>query len=140
MRLVTVATFPTEPEAQLGRSSLAAHGIESFLVDEHIVALDPLASLAYRGVKLQVGEADASTACELLEASDAAADDEAPSERHELERAEPSISAFGVIGLALALLGVLMIVGEPQVVAGWFFVVAGSGTWALGRLRPAGRE
>ena len=54
-RRVTVAIFGRPFEAHLARSRLAADGIESFVADEHLMALYQ-APVAFGGVRLQVRE------------------------------------------------------------------------------------
>lgn len=67
MPLVTVATFLSPADAQIAQSTLASRGIETFLADEHVVRMDPLAAIAYGGVKINVGAADAAEARAILE-------------------------------------------------------------------------
>lgn len=64
--LVTVATFSLPGEAHLVRAKLKSEGIESFLLDEHAVAMDVSHSQVLGGIKLQVREADVSHAAEIL--------------------------------------------------------------------------
>ena len=137
MRLVTVATFSSEPEAQLARTTLAAHGIEGTLVDDNIVALDPFATLAYRGVKVQVPDVHVDEAQDVLASHDAPTEGDAPADaRESIDVARPPSTLFGATTLVLALVGIFLIVGEPQAAAGWFLGLAAIGTWIVGRLPP----
>lgn len=54
MPLVTVARFRDPPAAHVARALLEAHGIESFLANEHYVGMDWLHSQAVGGVELRV--------------------------------------------------------------------------------------
>lgn len=65
-RLITVATFSQPTEAYILKGRLEAEGIPCFLGDEHIIAAQPLYSVAVGGVKLQVTEGDAQEAMEML--------------------------------------------------------------------------
>lgn len=65
-RLVTVATFNQPTEAHILKGRLEAEGIPCFLGDEHIIAAQPLYSIAVGGVKLQVTEGDVEEALEML--------------------------------------------------------------------------
>lgn len=69
-RLVTVARFvySADPvsEAELARIKLESEGIGCFLAGKNFVGVYWLASLADRGVKLQVRESDAERAKEIL--------------------------------------------------------------------------
>jgi hypothetical protein len=57
-RLITVATFSQPTEAHILKGRLEAEGIPCFLGDEHIIAAQPLYSVAVGGVKLRVTEGD----------------------------------------------------------------------------------
>lgn len=65
-RLITVATFSQPTEAHILKGRLEAEGIPCFLGDEHIIAAQPLYSLAVGGVKLQVTEGDEQEAREMI--------------------------------------------------------------------------
>ena len=64
--LVTVKTFTYVHEAAVAKSLLTSEGIFCFLKDELTIQAQPFYSNALGGVKLQVGEADAAAAIELL--------------------------------------------------------------------------
>lgn len=64
--LVTIATFRDLPEALLAKGKLDSAGIQTFLADDNLVRTDWFWSNAIGGVKLQVGEADAQEALDLL--------------------------------------------------------------------------
>lgn len=53
-------------EAHLVKEKLKSEGIESFLLDEHAVAMDVTYSQVLGGVKLQVKESDVRRAAEIL--------------------------------------------------------------------------
>lgn len=65
-RLVTVAAFDHPYRAQFARMRLDAEGIESFLLDENIVTMNPMFAVGVGGIKLQVRESDAARAAEIL--------------------------------------------------------------------------
>ncbi len=64
---VTVATFFSHAEALLARTRLESSGIECFLKDEHLNRIHALAAPAIGGIKLQVPDADAAQARDILE-------------------------------------------------------------------------
>lgn len=124
MRLVTVATFPYVPEAQLAQSALAARGIDSILADEHIIGLDPLATTVFDGVKVQVADAFADDARSVLaalpddgEAGDEAGDEAAEEDEESRNPRSRAITGASVL-LALLLLGYFA--GMPHERAAWF--------------------
>lgn len=65
---VTIATYATAPAAHIANGRLRAEGIDTRLVDEHVVR-----AIAIGGIKLQVPRAQASLAQEIL-ATDYSAD------------------------------------------------------------------
>jgi ssDNA-binding Zn-finger/Zn-ribbon topoisomerase 1 len=65
--LVTVATYSYPLEAHLHRAKLESEGIDSVVVDEHIVNANWLYSIAVGGVRLQVKESDLARAREILD-------------------------------------------------------------------------
>ncbi|WP_018479737.1 putative signal transducing protein [Pontibacter roseus] len=65
-RLITIATFNQPTEAHILKGRLEAEGIPCFLGDEHIIAAQPLYSVAVGGVKLRVTEGDEQEAREML--------------------------------------------------------------------------
>ena len=79
MAPVVVARFTTIGEAEIARSALRASGIEVAIADEHIIAIDWLASNAVGGVKLLVREEDRDRAARIIAGGeveeDALADD-----------------------------------------------------------------
>ncbi len=87
--LVTIATFSTAVEADLARARLESEGIECFLADEHTVTVNWLYSQAVGGVKLQVREADAQRAVEILKGTSTLAEDAEGRETEETEGAKP---------------------------------------------------
>jgi hypothetical protein len=66
-RLVTVATFENSTQAQVAKLALEAQGIRAILGDEMTVDLFWTLSNAISGVKVQVLEADADRAVQILE-------------------------------------------------------------------------
>lgn len=64
--MITIARFSLPLDAQIARSSLEAAGIPVFLADEHTINLNWMYSDAMGGVRLQVPEAYAQEALELL--------------------------------------------------------------------------
>lgn len=66
MNLVTVKTFDNPIDAHLAKSVLAHHGIQSFLIDENMVALNPLFNVTVGGIKLRVPEIEVAKAHTLL--------------------------------------------------------------------------
>lgn len=64
--LVVVATFRDLPEAELARGILDSAGITCFLDDANTIRMDWFLSNAIGGIKLPVGQEDATTANELL--------------------------------------------------------------------------
>ena len=53
-RLITIAVFPFSTEAHIVRAKLESQGIVVFLKDLNMVDIDPLATIAIGGIKLQV--------------------------------------------------------------------------------------
>jgi len=68
-KLKTIANFSEPFEAHLAKARLDSCGIECVLVGENFVATYWFASLADRGIKLQVRESDADRAGEILAAA-----------------------------------------------------------------------
>ena len=66
MDLVTIKAFDESMQAHLVKSKLESEGIECWLLDDHSVSVQPWASFALGGVKLQVREADLERANEIL--------------------------------------------------------------------------
>ena len=81
-----VATFSTLGEAEAAKSALDAAGIESWIADENMVAMDWMYSNAIGGVKLVVADEDAGDAEEVL-ANAATPEEETPPQAPEI--AEP---------------------------------------------------
>lgn len=67
MHLLTVHRLHTSIDAHLLQNYLESEGIESFILDEHTVDVNPLFSNAIGGVRLQVREEDAPRAVALIE-------------------------------------------------------------------------
>jgi len=63
---VTVATFFSQPEFLLARARLESAGIECFALDENMLRIGGWHSHILGGIKLQVWEADAGDAREIL--------------------------------------------------------------------------
>ncbi len=64
--LVTVASFPDVPEAQLARERLELEGIQAFVADALTAGVMPYLTGSTGGVRLQVGAKDAERAREVL--------------------------------------------------------------------------
>jgi membrane protease YdiL (CAAX protease family) len=64
--LVTVASFDFRADAEVQKLLLEENGIQAFLADDNLVGLNWFLSNAVGGVKLQVAEADADRANEIL--------------------------------------------------------------------------
>ena len=65
--LVTIASYWFLDDAMIARNALDGAGIESFLDDENIVAVNWFNANAVHGVKLRVRNVDALVAAEVLE-------------------------------------------------------------------------
>jgi hypothetical protein len=74
---VTLASFSHPTEAEPLRGKLESEGIDCFLADQNLVAINPLASAALGGVKLQVRASDLERARRILERDQGVLDDEA---------------------------------------------------------------
>jgi hypothetical protein len=72
-----VGTYSDVMAAHVARARLEAEGIRTFLLDEHLLTIDPLIAGAIGGVKLVVAAADADLARELLARPPAACDEPA---------------------------------------------------------------
>jgi hypothetical protein len=64
--LIIIGQYRDLAEAQLARGLLESSGIECFLADDNLVGINWLLSNAVGNVKLQVREADAEAALEIL--------------------------------------------------------------------------
>jgi len=65
-KLVTVISFTFTYEAAIVRGRLESEGISCFLQDEFFLQVNPFATNAIGGVKLQVPESDLNHAIEIL--------------------------------------------------------------------------
>lgn len=65
-RLVIITSYMWVYEAHLAKALLESYDIEAFVSDDNIVTVDPLASVAYGGVKVMVSEDEAVRALEIL--------------------------------------------------------------------------
>lgn len=70
MKLVTIKTFVYPHEATMAMHMLEDNGIESFLMDELSIQINPIYSNTLGGAKLQVWEQDAEQALLLLAQND----------------------------------------------------------------------
>jgi membrane protease YdiL (CAAX protease family) len=66
-KLITVATFDSPSEAEVGKLFLEENGIRAILADSNLVGMNRFLSNAVGGVKLQVAASDADQASEILE-------------------------------------------------------------------------
>jgi hypothetical protein len=64
--LVTIARFSSAIEAHLARTKLESEGIQAFVADEHMIAINPIYDLALGGVKLQIKNSDVERARKSL--------------------------------------------------------------------------
>lgn len=65
--LITIRTFSYPTQAYLAKSLLEAYGVEAFVADDYIVAMNWLYSNTVGGVKIQVRKRDVPAAIKLLE-------------------------------------------------------------------------
>jgi len=65
-KLITVFSFNFAYEAYIVRGKLESEGIDCFFRDEYYLQLNPLATNAIGGVKLQVLERDLNRTIEIL--------------------------------------------------------------------------
>ena len=77
--LITIASFDHPIEANLAKTRLEAVGIECVLTNEHIAGMNWVWAPTIGGVGLQVLEADARRALEILEGE---SDDEDGADEH----------------------------------------------------------
>lgn len=104
-----VGQFPSRGEAEVARGMLSEHGIEARLVVDDVAGLHPELSLATGGVTLEVDEADADEARELLEDVIPASP---PSVRPRLRRRVIAVLLFAVaLILAVAIVTAIAEVG-----------------------------
>ncbi|MGA7616165.1 MAG: DUF2007 domain-containing protein [Thermoanaerobaculia bacterium] len=75
---VLIARFVSIPDAEGARSALGASGVEAFLADENMVAMNWLYSNAIGGIRLFVRREDAERAREVLELAPSAESEEEP--------------------------------------------------------------
>lgn len=64
--LVTVATFPDVPQAELARQRLEMEGVQAFVFDEQTVAVMPFMAGSLGGIRVQVSPDDEAKAREIL--------------------------------------------------------------------------
>ncbi len=77
--LITIASFDHPIEANLAKTRLEAEGIECVLTNEHIAGMNWVWAPTIGGVGLQVLEADARRALEILEGE---SDDDDSADEH----------------------------------------------------------
>ena len=65
--VVTIATFRFVAEADLVRAAIEQAGIEVFMVDDNLVAMDWLLANAIGDIKLQVAPEDAESALQIVD-------------------------------------------------------------------------
>ena len=66
MDLVTVASFPDLPEAELAKERLTLEGVEAFVLHAGTAGSMPFLTNNEGGIQVQVAEADAVKAREIL--------------------------------------------------------------------------
>lgn len=64
--LVTVASFPDVPEAELARERLGLEGIRAFVIDGQTAGVMPFVTSLTGGIHVQVDPKDAEKAREIL--------------------------------------------------------------------------
>jgi hypothetical protein len=64
--LVTIATFPDVPEAELAKERLQLEGIDAYVFAENTAGIMPYLNPATGGIRLQVEASDAERAKEIL--------------------------------------------------------------------------
>ncbi|MBV9949287.1 MAG: DUF2007 domain-containing protein [Myxococcales bacterium] len=64
--LVTVATFPDTPEAELARERLELEGVRAFVVDAQTGGVMPYLVSSTGGVRVQVASTDLERAKQIL--------------------------------------------------------------------------
>lgn len=69
-KLITFMTFDNGFQAHMLKSTLAEHGIESHVIDENIITLNPLYNNLIGGIKLMISSADLEKAREVLTLKD----------------------------------------------------------------------
>jgi len=75
--LITVATYGSTIQAEIGRSKLVAHGIRAFVADEHTSTLNPpYLAAAAGGVRLQVRRSEFEAAKAILDEPEEDEEDE----------------------------------------------------------------
>ncbi|MBU50586.1 MAG: hypothetical protein CL920_18060 [Deltaproteobacteria bacterium] len=68
---VPIATFSSLPEAQVAKTFLSSHGIDSLVMDEHTVGMNVWLTQAIGGIRLMVHVDDSIQAHQLLSEADA---------------------------------------------------------------------
>ena len=64
--LVTVATYPDVPEAELAKERLELEGVRAFVIDAQAAGVMPYLAGAMGGVRVQVEPKDVERAKEIL--------------------------------------------------------------------------
>lgn len=64
--LITIARFGSPTEAYLAKTKLESEDIESYVADEHMIAINPGYNIAFGGVRLKVKKSEAARALEVL--------------------------------------------------------------------------
>ena len=67
MDLVSVATFPDLPEAELAKERLETEGIRAFVLHENTAGVMPFLTSGEGGIHVQVASTDAARAKEILD-------------------------------------------------------------------------
>ena len=65
--LVAIASYPSEPEAEMAKGALESAGIESMILGDSAGGMEPSVAFAHGGYQILVKEADVETAKEMLE-------------------------------------------------------------------------
>ncbi|MFB6264276.1 MAG: putative signal transducing protein, partial [Bradymonadaceae bacterium] len=137
--LVTVRTFNAPTPAKLAATELEEANIRVRVVDDEIVAADPLLSQAFGGVKLKVPESQVERAREILtDARDGTLDDRLGGEETEFEPlSDPEREEWDRVsqGLRCPSCGDSSVGLDGRWLAAW--ILASLGAWWSGPLWPA---
>ncbi len=66
MDLITVASFPDLPEAELAKERLENEGVVAFVLHENTAGVMPFLTSSGKGIQVQVKSTDAERAREIL--------------------------------------------------------------------------
>jgi hypothetical protein len=104
-----VGRFSSRGEAEIARAMLDEHGVSARVVVDDVAGLHPELSLATGGVRLEVDEADADEARELLA--------DVPATRDHPDGAAPTAPRRRVVAWLLLALVILLVIAMVAAVA-----------------------